>query len=328
VSAVGTVGIVANPAAGKDIRRLVAAASPTSDVAKIGVIRRAVIGAVEGGARRIVLSGDRQQLAHRAIRGLDGGHVSLEVLDGDVTGSGRDSTDAARQMAKCDAGAVLVLGGDGTHRDVVRGWLDAPLVTISTGTNNVFPVSPVDATTAGQAGGLVAAGAVALDTVSSVAKTIHVRGEGAQPDDVALVEVALVDGSFVGSRAVWDPARLRAVVAAIAEPGAVGLSAIAAAAHPVGRSEPGGVRVDLGPGGRGFRVPFAPGLFADVEVADVVALDEGDETHLVGPGLCAFDGERDRVLGAGERVTLTIRSDGPRVIDVTAVLAAARQEGR
>ena len=46
----GVVGLVANPMAGKDIRRLVSAASPVSDMAKIGIIRRALIGAFEGGA--------------------------------------------------------------------------------------------------------------------------------------------------------------------------------------------------------------------------------------------------------------------------------------
>ena len=50
--------------------------------------------------------------------------------------------------ARCgrhDAGAVVALGGDGTCRDVAIGWPDAPLIAISTGTNNVFPT---DASTA------------------------------------------------------------------------------------------------------------------------------------------------------------------------------------
>jgi len=44
------VGIVANPLAGKDIRRLTSGATPISDAVKIGAIRRAVVGAIEGGA--------------------------------------------------------------------------------------------------------------------------------------------------------------------------------------------------------------------------------------------------------------------------------------
>ena len=33
----------------------------------------------------------------------------------------------------------LILGGDGTSRAFVKGWRDASLLPLSTGTNNVFP---------------------------------------------------------------------------------------------------------------------------------------------------------------------------------------------
>ena len=74
-------------------------------------------------------------------------------------------------MWKAQVGAVVVLGGDGTCRDVAIGWPDAPLIAISTGTNNVFP-STVDGTTAGVAAGLVATGAVPVDTVGRQAKRV------------------------------------------------------------------------------------------------------------------------------------------------------------
>ena len=51
------------------------------------------------------------------------------------------------------------------------------------------------------------------------------------------LDVALVDGSFIGSRAVWEPSRLRELVACIAEPASVGLSAIAGLVHPLHRYE-------------------------------------------------------------------------------------------
>ena len=321
-----TVGIIANPAAGKDIRRLVASASPSSDVSKIGMIRRAVIGAVEGGARRILLSGDRQELARRALDGLESLGAELEIFDDGLTGDARDTTDAAQRMAKEDTGAVVVLGGDGTHRDVARGWLEAPLVAVSIGTNNVFP-SAVEATIAGHAAARVATGAVALDHVSATAKVIHAAFGGAEPEDLALVEVALIDGSFVGSRAVWDATALRVVVAAIAEPTTVGLSAVAAMAHAVARDEPGGVRVDIGAPGTSVRAPIAPGLYAEVDVERVTRFGEGDEATLMGPGVCTFDGERDRVLAADDEVRLVIRRDGPRVIDIERAMRAIAPKG-
>ena len=39
----------------------------------------------------------------------------------------------------------MSLGGDGTNRIIARTWPDVPLLPLSTGTNNVFPVT-VDAT--------------------------------------------------------------------------------------------------------------------------------------------------------------------------------------
>ena len=149
-----TVGVIANPIAGKDIRRLVSFASPVSDMAKIGIIRRAVVGAVEGGAQRLLITDDRRALGMRAIDNLS---LDAEVvfLDAPPYDSGMNSQNAAAVFQEEGVGAVIVLGGDGTHRDVVKGWRNAPLMAVSTGTNNVFP-RQVEATIAGQAAGVVA----------------------------------------------------------------------------------------------------------------------------------------------------------------------------
>ncbi len=163
------------------------------------------------------------------------------------------------------AGAVVVLGGDGTCRDVAIGWPDAPLVAISTGTNNVYPQA-LDGTAAGCAAGLVAAGEVPLAGVARRTKRLVVTGDGFT--DIALVDVALIDTAFTGARAVTDPATVRAVVACVALPAATGLSAIAGRVCPVGRWEPGGVMVSLdATARRGVRVPIGPGSFATVGVS-------------------------------------------------------------
>jgi hypothetical protein len=46
-----------------------------------------------------------------------------------------------------------------------------------------------------------------------------------------------------------------------------------------------------------------------------------------GPLLLAFDGERKRRLVAGEEVVLAVRRDGPRVVDVAAVMSRAAADG-
>lgn len=318
-----TVGIIVNPLAGKDIRRLVSNASPVSDAAKIGLVRRAVAGAVEGGAHRILISDDPHGLGRRAIERIAvAGDVSIALLDEAISGDRMDSVAAAAALAKLDAGAVLVFGGDGTHRDVVAGWSDAPIVPVSTGTNNVFPMA-WDAAAAGTAAALVAAGAV--DRVAQRAKriTIHISGSAPDLDDVALVDVALVDEALVGARAVWRADRIIAVVAAIATPLGTGLSSIAGRVLPVGRWAPEGVVVELGTGGRTVRLPLAPGSFETVSVSRCQRLALDEPVVWRGPGVLALDGERTHVLRAGDRAVVTVRDDGPWVIDVERALHAA-----
>jgi len=317
-----TVGIVVNPAAGKDIRRLVSAASPTSDMAKVGIVRRAVIGAVEGGAKRVLLTDDRRALAARAIDRLEL-DAELDLLPAPPWDVSRNSTVAAMHMRDEETGAVIVLGGDGTHRDVVKGWRHAPLVALSTGTNNVFPRHH-EATVAGHAAAVVASGLASLDSVSWKAKILDVEVDTADgPElDLALVDLALIESSFTGSRAVWEGNRLKALVALVAEPASVGLSAIAARLAPTSRSEPGAVHVTFAPDGDTHRVAIAPGLYSDVTVTSHQRLDTGASMDLPGPGVLSFDGERDVVLAQGRSARLTLAADGPHVIDVSAAMAA------
>jgi predicted polyphosphate/ATP-dependent NAD kinase len=326
------VGIVANPLAGKDVRRLTSGATPVSDAVKIGAIRRAVVGAVEGGAERVLISGDRARLGERAVEGLAvTGH--LEVLDPPGWNTGRDSQLAAAQFRDLGVGAIVALGGDGTQRDVATGWRAAPLVPLAVGTNNVFPLQ-IEATVAGFAAGAVASGHADMAEVTSQAKIIDVAADGSRRAEVALVDVCLARGAFVGARAIWDVASVSEIVAAVAEPDSVGLSAIAAAVAPVGRTEAGGVHVGLGcaspnapqaQGGRQIRVAVMPGSYSDIAIAHCEQLRFGQAVTLAGPGVLTLDGEREIVLGRGERAELTVRSDGPHVIDVRAAVAALQR---
>jgi hypothetical protein len=316
---VAAVGFVANPYAGKDVRRLVSLASPVSDAAKVATLRRAMVGAVEAGARVLVAT-DTHHLAARAAEGL-GGCARVEHVDVDLAGGSVDTRRVTAALHDAGAGAVIALGGDGTCRDVVSGWRDVPLVALSTGTNNVFP-RPVEGTVAGVAAALVATGTVpAARATDRLAVLDVVRPDGS--DDLALVDVALLDGRFTGSRAVWDVGALRAVVCAIAEPDAVGLSAVAAGVVPAPRGSGWGAVVELGPGGAPRRAAIAPGRFETVHVAASRTLRPGEAVVLAGPGVVAFDGERDLVLRPHEHVTVRLALDGPRVIDVPRTLAAA-----
>jgi len=316
-----TVGIIANPAAGKDIRRLISAASPTSDMAKIGIVRRALVGAIEGGADRILIADDHKSLGRQALHGLDQDlEVPVEIIGDEVHPTSFHSRRMAEQLRDAGVCALVTLGGDGTHRDIAKGWRDVPMVPVSTGTNNVYP-QMIEATIAGHAAAVAArVDDATLRQIAHQAKVLDVTGDGIK-DDLALIDIALVEGAFTASRAVWDVTALRELLVTTAEPATIGLSSIAAKVAPLSRREAGGVHVRFGPG-HTIRAPIAPGLYHDVDIASATRLAPGEQVVLEGPGVLAFDGERDVVLAPGQQVTITLIATGPWVIDATAALNA------
>ncbi len=326
----GIVGVLANPASGKDVRRLVAHASPTSDAAKIGVVRRAVLGALAGGARRVLVAPDSHFISQRAVAEL-AGDVAVEVLDEPTYGSRADTVAMSQRFAKEDVGALIALGGDGTMRDVAMGWPQVPLVALSTGTNNVYPRT-IDATVAGVAAGLVASGEIEADASGYRSKAIKVRFSDGRPDAIALVDVAVTDSLFVGSRAVWDIESLRQLIVCIAEPQSIGLSSIAAMLSPCDRRCPGGVVVDILPRGvqdpnRVVRAIIAPGVVVDVSYRSAHTLAFDEAVSIFGPATLAFDGERDCELSDGDQATVHISENGPFAIDAERVMAHAVESG-
>jgi hypothetical protein len=321
---VSTVGVIVNPRAGKDIRRLVSAAGLTSDSQKVDVVRRVVVGATEFGATRIVLPDDSQGIARQAIARMD---FPVEFLETPRTSTRDDTVRAAAALAEQGAVAVVAIGGDGTCRDVAAGWRDAPLIALSTGTNNVFPID-IDAGAAGTICGLLAARRLDVSQVAQKAKCLTVRiddagGDGGSEDEIALVEVALIESDFVGARAVHDPASIRAVIATIAQPDSTGLSSIAGRIRPIGRYEPGAVMVKLGGDATSVRASITPGRSDTLPVADVEFLAPNTTVVLDGPGAIALDGERYRTLSPSGQLHVTPTTDGPSMIDVAAAMHIA-----
>lgn len=320
----GLIGIVANPASGKDIRRLVANASVFDNREKRSIVRRAILGANAAGVERFVYLPDSHGIVESALEDLDA-DAEFEALDSPQTATALDTTRVATAMRELGVDVVITLGGDGTNRAFALGWRDAPLVALSTGTNNVFP-KMMEGTVAGAAAGLVAAGLLSMEETSRQVKVVHVEIQG-ERDDLALIDAVLLDEPFVGSKAVWDTHRLRTLVLARAEPAVVGMSAIGGLLHPVPESFDGGLLVEVGEGGGEVVAPIAPGLYLPVRVREVHPLVLGEQVNICVPGVIALDGERERRLAPGQLARLTVRRDGPRVIDVTHTLRLAACRG-
>ena len=117
------VGIVANPLAGRDIRRLVTQASVFPTAEKANMIQRMLTAFDAVGVHRVLLSTDLGGISasvFRAIerrRGQDGQWPEVEFLDGQpIRQTAQDTVDAVRRMVTAGARVIVCLGGDGTAR--------------------------------------------------------------------------------------------------------------------------------------------------------------------------------------------------------------------
>jgi predicted polyphosphate/ATP-dependent NAD kinase len=324
-----TVGVIANPASGRDIRRLVTGASVFDNAEKGSMVHRLMAGLAASGVERVLMmpagSGVSGNLARR-LRSSTTPTPRLDELAMTVTDTAADSIEAVARMCEAGVAAIVVLGGDGTHRVVARECGQVPICGLSTGTNNAFPEMR-EATVAGLAVGLLATGRLRVAEVTRRAKLLRVRV--GDRTDIALVDVAATAAAVVGARALWRIEEISYVFCAFAEPDAVGLSAIAAQVRPTTRIAPAGVALELGPGRAGRRVlaAIAPGLVAEVTVAAERGMDPGERFEIPVHGSLALDGEREIPVGPGGVAEVWLDCDGPHVVDVAAALRTAARDG-
>jgi predicted polyphosphate/ATP-dependent NAD kinase len=322
------VGILANPASGRDIRRLVAGASVVGNADKAAMVLRVLTGLRAAGVERALMMPAGDGLSAGVGRLLKA-HASptpvLELLSQSLTGTAADTERAVTAMLEAGARALVVLGGDGTHRVVARACGDTPLCALSTGTNNAFPEWR-ETTVAGIATGLVATGRGGPGALVREA-ALHVERDGAAPD-LALIDVAATSERFAGARALWRPGDLRELVVSFADPGTVGLASLAGMLRPLARRGGRALHVRLQADAElQLDVALAPGLITRVGVAGFREVAPGESVELGrAPGSIALDGEREIELREGEHVAVRL-GDGPLRIDVDAVMAHAAQTG-
>jgi predicted polyphosphate/ATP-dependent NAD kinase len=326
-----TVGVVANPASGRDIRRLVAGASVFDNAEKGNMVYRFMVGLGAVGVERVLMmpagSGLYESL-RRNLRGHAGEKrplPELELVEMTVRHDARDTAEAVTKMVRRGVAAIVVLGGDGTNRVVARHCSKVPLCALSTGTNNVFPEMR-EATIAGLATGLVATGRVG-GKVLRREKILRVGLNGDPGHDCALVDVAVNAERWVGARALWRAGGVSELFVASAAPDAVGLSAVAGLLDSALRTAEHGLHVRLTDPENArlvLTVPLAPGLVVPVGVAEHRRLEPGERVALDPiSGSLALDGEREVELGPDDRVEVRLDKNGPVTISVAEVMRDA-----
>jgi len=318
------VGIIANPASGKDIRRLVAYGSVFDNQEKIRIVRRLMMGFQAVGIQRIAYMPDYHGIVERALDGLQV-DLSVERLQFDTKADQRDSINAARLLAEKETGCIVTLGGDGTNRVVAKGADHVPILPLSTGTNNVFPIM-IEGTVAGLAAGLIATGKVSREegTFQSTRLEVVIEGEVV---DIALVDAVVSTDMFIGSRAIWKTDKIGQVFLNRTSPASIGFSSIGGMLRTIAAKEPVGMYLKLGNNGQTVTAPIAPGIIETVSIENMQLMAVGEEVDITfTPCVVALDGEREVEIKKGQNVAIRLSTHGPLVVDVDRTMAFAMQK--
>lgn len=324
----GHVGIIANPASGKDIRRLVAYGTVVDNLEKVNIVRRLILSLAATGITKVTYMPEYYGIVQGAAESICSRHrPDMEFAAADIcmTGTQIDSFHAADFMARCGVNCIITLGGDGTNRMVAKGCRDVPILPVSTGTNNVFPTL-VEGTIAGLAAAVVAKGLIAGPPAINPSKKLNIYKNG-QLIDIAIVDAVVLNEPFIGSRAIWDATRIRRIVVTRGEPHNIGISSIAGNLVPVRPDEPRGADIEVGTGKIQLRAPIAPGLIECVPVRNYGYIGIGQVIEVNEACVIALDGEREVEIREGEKAQIELTFDGPEVIDAGEALRAAVAQG-
>lgn len=331
-----SLGVIANPYSSRDIRRVVACASTIQNTERANIVVRVIAALSVAGVDKVYIMPDKSGLCAQIIRSLhaiklDGKTTlpDIEYLDIPITETVEDSEKAAEKMASFSVDAILVLGGDGTHRAVSKYIKDIPMACVSTGTNNAFPHFH-EATLVGMALGLVINNLVPESHSLRKNKILKIYRNKAF-FDIALVDVAVTDDHWIGARALWRSNELKEIFLSFCEPSAIGMSAIGGLMSPTTRDEMQGLHITLSQKNtkkHSLNVPIAPGLFEQIDIESYSPMNLSDPIRVkTKHGVLALDGEREIEFTASDDIHVTLSDEGPVSIKVNETLDFAARQG-
>jgi predicted polyphosphate/ATP-dependent NAD kinase len=331
------VGIIANPVSARDIRRVIANAASLQITDRANIVLRVLACLEACGIHRVVMMPENGGIRGHVKRGLDRSRnrgetefPEVSFLDMPITGTADDSRQAAAAMRRLGVGAIVVLGGDGTHRAVATACGDVPIAGISTGTNNAFPEHR-EPTVTGLAVGLAVRGLIPAGVAFADNKRFVVSINEGKFEQIALVDVAIVTERFVGARALWRTETFHELLVTFADPEVIGLSAIAGLLEPVSRREPGGLLVSLAPAEEAnlvLQAPIAPGYLREIGVLGWRRLgSDGLHVPALAAGSIALDGERELAFSERDRVAIRLEEKALRTVEVGGCMRYAARHG-
>lgn len=326
------IGIACNPQSGKDIRRLLTAATTIDDTEKMNIIERILLSAAAVGDQKVTIMPDRLGYGRMLLQkgrapGYPGDLSQLSVFDMDTTETQSDTTYFAQKMEQSGADVLIVMGGDGTSRAAAKGTCRVPTISLSTGTNNVYP-EMLEGTIVGIAAAVLASGKIPVEECVRPAKCIEISING-QPRDMALIDVVFCTNPFVGSKAIWNYEEIQRVVVTQCSMASIGFSALPGAVLTVGPQEEAGAAAEFSTGTPNTLAAVGAGAVRGIRVENArkLALNEPYTCTVTTQGTLALDGEREIFFRPGDVIRCTVKREGPLRVDVRRTVEYARELG-
>ena len=326
-----SIGIIANPASGKDIRRLVSHATVIDNNEKINIVERIVLGAQALGVEKVFVMPDSYNMGYRVEDKLNGCNelkceinvVNMQRFDGM-----EDTVKAADYMEKNnEIKCIITLGGDGTNRAVAKSIKNTPIITISTGTNNVYPTM-LEGTIAGMAAAAVASGRFDESKYKIKDKRIEIYKDE-ELIDIALIDAVISNDLFIGSKAIWNMDTIEKIIVTRAHPASIGFSSLVGCKKIIYPEDDFGAYVEINSVSEKIKAPIAAGVVKSISVSEPVILRFDDEYEFIAEdrGIIALDGEREVEFSKDQRLVFKIRRTGPFRVDVIKALEVAQLNG-
>ena len=325
-----SIGIIANPASGKDIRRLVSHATIIDNHEKINIVKRVVLGAQKLGVDQVYIMPDTYHTGYKALEQLESLNeliCKVDVIPMKLQASFHDTMKAAKMMEEKGVGCLIVMGGDGTSRAVAKVIKQTPIISISTGTNNVYP-EMVEGTIAGMAAAVMASGRYPKEEICRKDKKIEIY-KNDELIDIALIDAVISKNIVVGSKAIWNLLDIVQVIVSRAHPASIGFSAIVGCKKIISEKDDFGASVDLTLDQYTVIAPIAAGVLEEVHMAEpvILELNEPFVYEAKHNGMIAVDGEREVPFYMGETLVFKITREGPYRLNIKKALKIAQKDG-
>ncbi|MEM0114315.1 MAG: NAD(+)/NADH kinase [Fervidicoccaceae archaeon] len=319
----GPVGLIINPVAGTDLRRLTSTAAFMDNNMKVR-LARSVIGGMAGlGIREFAIMPDYLGVFKVLIESLSLEGLELHVLDMEAEGGPDDTRNAVKQLIELNSPLIVSLGGDGTVRVIAEHSGETPILPISTGTNNTIPYF-TEGTVAGLAAGYYLRGLIDPEISLMRAKKLVIEIDG-RSEGIGLVEVSMTDYPFRGA-AMIDVSRVIDSVISIADPTGIGVSSVGGMLRIVKASSRYALRVLFGKGKK-VRAAVYPGVVKDIDIKSFELLPVGSRVELAKGQYVEADGERLFHVSEENKVTVFVSDEGPYILDIPSIMSAVSARG-